>query len=294
MATKPSEPTELGPRERDVRASRPYLLSRGTARATVRRVLAVVVLAGLDAVGLALGLYAALVLRASSSATRSSGTCSGRQARRSGCRSSSRSRGSSSGRPGSTPAGSAAPASGGCLVDRARGRDHARVRLGHGLRLHDIGPDPDRMHHVRARDRAAPRGLRVGHPRAAAAAACPAPRFAGRRRRSSRLARAGRSPPRGVCVAYDLVGSFAPGPRRAAGRRGWRELRPDEIVLSEGGFDEETVLELVETAHRGGVRVRHRAEDDGAAAAARRVRAGAGRAAVRAAAARARGHGLGA
>ena len=44
--------------------------------------------------------------------------------------------------------------------------------------------------------------------------------------------------------------------RRAAGRRGWSRLRPDEIVLSEGGFDEETVLELVETAHRGGVRVR--------------------------------------
>ena len=60
---QPSEPTELGPRERDVRASRPYLLSRGTARATVRRVLAIAVLAGLDALGLALGLYAALVLR---------------------------------------------------------------------------------------------------------------------------------------------------------------------------------------------------------------------------------------
>ena len=33
-------------------------------------------------------------------------------------------------------------------------------------------------------------------------------------------------------------------------------MRPDEIVLSEGGFDEETVLEIVETAHRTGVRVR--------------------------------------
>ena len=63
MATKPSEPTELGPRERDVRASRPYLLSRGTARATLRRVVAIAVLAALDALGLALGLYAALVLR---------------------------------------------------------------------------------------------------------------------------------------------------------------------------------------------------------------------------------------
>ena len=63
MATQPSEPPELGPRERDVRASRPYVLSRGTLRALVRRVLAIAVLATLDAVGLALGLYAALVLR---------------------------------------------------------------------------------------------------------------------------------------------------------------------------------------------------------------------------------------
>ncbi len=48
---------------RDVRASRPYLFSRGTRRELVRRLLATLVLAGLDVVGLTLGLYAALVLR---------------------------------------------------------------------------------------------------------------------------------------------------------------------------------------------------------------------------------------
>ena len=63
MATQPSEPSALGRRERDVRASRPYLLSRGRVRSFVRRALAIAVLACLDALGLALGLYAALVLR---------------------------------------------------------------------------------------------------------------------------------------------------------------------------------------------------------------------------------------
>jgi exopolysaccharide biosynthesis polyprenyl glycosylphosphotransferase len=60
VATQPIEPAELG---RDVRAVRPYLLSRGTLRTILRRVAAVVTLAALDAVGVALGLYAALVIR---------------------------------------------------------------------------------------------------------------------------------------------------------------------------------------------------------------------------------------
>ena len=56
-------------------------------------------------------------------------------------------------------------------------------------------------------------------------------------------------------LAYDLVGSFAPdrdGPLETR----LEQARPDEIVLSEGGFDEATVLELVEKAHKAGVRVR--------------------------------------
>jgi exopolysaccharide biosynthesis polyprenyl glycosylphosphotransferase len=47
----------------DVRAGKPYLLTRRTLRALARRVLAIATLAALDAGGLALGLYAALVLR---------------------------------------------------------------------------------------------------------------------------------------------------------------------------------------------------------------------------------------
>ena len=62
MATPPSEPA-LSSRDRDVRAARPYVLARAPLRTLVRRVLGIATLATLDAVGLALGLYAALVLR---------------------------------------------------------------------------------------------------------------------------------------------------------------------------------------------------------------------------------------
>ena len=62
MATQPSEPAP-GARERDVRALRPYVLQRGPLRTLLRRVLGIGTLAALDAVGLALGLYLALVLR---------------------------------------------------------------------------------------------------------------------------------------------------------------------------------------------------------------------------------------
>ena len=47
----------------DVRASRLYLLSRGTLLGLVRRAASVVALVALDVAGLALGLYIALVLR---------------------------------------------------------------------------------------------------------------------------------------------------------------------------------------------------------------------------------------
>jgi exopolysaccharide biosynthesis polyprenyl glycosylphosphotransferase len=56
-------------------------------------------------------------------------------------------------------------------------------------------------------------------------------------------------------TAYEFVGSFAPGQDGALEARIAR-ARPDEIILNEGDFDEETVLGLVETAHRAGVRVR--------------------------------------
>ena len=63
MAIEPSEPVRPGSHPRDVRAARPYVLTPSQGRAFARRTLGVLVLAMLDAVGLALGLYAALVFR---------------------------------------------------------------------------------------------------------------------------------------------------------------------------------------------------------------------------------------
>jgi lipopolysaccharide/colanic/teichoic acid biosynthesis glycosyltransferase len=58
VATQPTEPAL-----RDVRAGRPYVLSRAPLRTFGRRVLGITSLALLDAAGLSLGLYIALVLR---------------------------------------------------------------------------------------------------------------------------------------------------------------------------------------------------------------------------------------
>ena len=62
MATQPTEPVPRAS-DRDVRALRPYVLQRAPWRTFVRRAAAIATLAVLDSVGLALGIYLALVLR---------------------------------------------------------------------------------------------------------------------------------------------------------------------------------------------------------------------------------------
>ncbi|NUT56717.1 MAG: sugar transferase [Thermoleophilia bacterium] len=62
MASTPSETASRG-RDRDVRALRPYVLQRGALRTFLRRALAITTLAVLDTIGLALGIYLALVAR---------------------------------------------------------------------------------------------------------------------------------------------------------------------------------------------------------------------------------------
>ena len=67
MPTAPPAPTEQPkshgepPRSADVRSSRLYLLSRGHLATVLRRVVSVLALVVLDVLGLALGIYAALV-----------------------------------------------------------------------------------------------------------------------------------------------------------------------------------------------------------------------------------------
>ena len=67
MATQTTEPehpaAEPRPGDRDVRALRPYVLQRGPLRTFVRRAAAIASLLALDTIGLALGIYVALVLR---------------------------------------------------------------------------------------------------------------------------------------------------------------------------------------------------------------------------------------
>ena len=255
MATKPTEPPELGRRERDVRASRPYLLSRGTARATVRRVVAIAVLAGLDALGLALGLYAALVLRSIVFGDPifwnllwqagpadwlpflvpitwlvfwQAGLYAGRE-RRAGA---GKSR----------------------LVDRARRAIMLAFGWGTNYDFTTSGLIPTAC---------VTSALAIGLLRAAyESLTLELQRLLHVRRRVllvgegshlESLERVLTSPRR--AHAYELVGSFAPGQDGPLEAR-LAQVRPDEIVLSEGGFDEETVFELVETAHRTGVRVR--------------------------------------
>ena len=56
-------------------------------------------------------------------------------------------------------------------------------------------------------------------------------------------------------LAYEFVGTFVPRRGELLASRIERD-RPHEVILNEGDFDEQTVLEIVEVAHRAGVKVR--------------------------------------
>ena len=65
-------------------------------------------------------------------------------------------------------------------------------------------------------------------------------------------------------LTYEFVGAVAPEPvpgTRLLGSRAelplvLEQVRPDEVILAEADFDERTVLEVVEQAHRQGIKVR--------------------------------------
>ena len=98
----------------------------------------------------------------------------------------------------------------GRLVARARRRDHARVRLRHGLRLHDVRARPDSVRHVRAVHRRC-----SGRPTTRSRSSCGG--VLGARTRvllvgegnEPRLAAAGADRSRGA-LAYEFVGTFVP------------------------------------------------------------------------------------
>ncbi len=255
MAIQPSEPSELGARDRDVRASRPYLLSRATARAFVRRVFAIAVLAALDAVGLALGLYAALVLRSIVFGDPIFWNLLWEA-------------GPAEWLPFLIPITWLVFWQAGLYASRERragpGRIASSIVLVAAITLaFGWGTDYDFTTSGLIPTACITSALAIGCLRAAyESLTLELQRLLHVRRRVllvgetqqlEFLERVLTSQRR--MLAYDLVGSFAPG-RDGSLEARLEQVRPDEIVLSEGGVDEETVLDLVETAHRTGVRVR--------------------------------------
>ena len=88
MSGVSTEPIPAQPPE-DIRAARPYLLSRSPLKTFTRRVLSIAVLVAIDLSGLVIGLYLAIGFgskRSDRNPSRSSGTCSG-TTRRAGSRS---------------------------------------------------------------------------------------------------------------------------------------------------------------------------------------------------------------
>jgi exopolysaccharide biosynthesis polyprenyl glycosylphosphotransferase len=255
VATQPTEPRPLEIPDRDVRASRPYLLSRGTLRELVRRVLATLTLAALDVAGLTLGLYAALVLRSIAfgdpifwSLLWDAGPADWLRFL--------------------IPITLLVFWQAGLYASRERRAGFGRVAYslvlvaaitlafgwGTGYDFTTSGLIPTAC---------VTSALVIGGLRAAyESLALELQRVLRVRRRvllvggsegTDGLRRLLSSS--GRLVAYELAGVFAPGQDGSLEVR-LREAQPDEIILNEGDLDEETVLDLVETAHRAGVRVR--------------------------------------
>ena len=255
MLTRPTEPPELELSGRDVRASRPYILSRGTLRELVRRLLAIVTLAALDIAGLALGLYAALVLRNVVFGDEIFWNLLWNA-------------GPAEWLPFLIPVTLLVFWQAGLYARRERRAGFGRVAsslvlvaaitlafgIGTGYDFSTSGLIPtacvtsalligafrasydsltgelERLLHVHRRV------LLVGGGE-------------GLDKLYRLLSASGR------LGSYHLVGSFAPG-RDGSLEARLSRTRPDEIILNERDLDEETLLDLVETAHRAGVRVR--------------------------------------
>jgi exopolysaccharide biosynthesis polyprenyl glycosylphosphotransferase len=254
VLTRPPEPTELKVSGRDVRASRPYFLARSTQRAVGRRVLAVVSLALLDAAGLALGLYVALAFRSLLLEGQILWNLLW-------------DRGPAEWLPFLIPITWLVFWQAGLYARRERRAGFGRVAsslvlvaaitlafgLGTGYDFTTSGLIPSAC---------VASALVIGGFRAAYdSLALELERMLGARRRVL-LVGAGdgvdklrRLLASGGGVTHEFVGTFQPA-QDGSLEASLARTRPDEIVLNERDFDEEMLLDLVETAHRSGVRVR--------------------------------------
>jgi exopolysaccharide biosynthesis polyprenyl glycosylphosphotransferase len=258
----PDEPPPV--RRDDIRAARPYLLSRLPLRAFVRRVLGIAVLVALDVAGLALGLYAALVLRAFLFDETVYWALLWRD-------------GAGEWLPFLIPITLLVFWQAGLYADRERRSGLGRVlsslvlvtavtvafALGNGHEFTTYGLLPTACIAC---------ALAIGLLRSAYESVVVELQRVLRVRRCAVLV-GGRDNVAGLHrtlvaarggVAYDfagVVGEEAPPGLRQLGTLDrldsiLGDTRPDELILSEGDFDESEVLEIVETAHRAGVKVR--------------------------------------
>ncbi len=255
MVTRPTEPPALEAAGRDVRASRPYLLARGPWRELLRRTFAVVTLAALDIAGLALGLFLALVFRSVAFGDEilwnllwNAGPAewlpflipvmllifwqAGLYARR------------------ERRAGFGRVASSLLLV--------ALITLAFG-----VGTGYDFTTSGLIPTACVTSALVIGGLRAAYDSLTLELQRVLHVRRRVLLVAGGEGLAKlhrllsasGRMVAYEFVGSFEPG-RDGSLEERLGQTRPDEIILNEGDLGEEMLLDLVDTAHRSGVRVR--------------------------------------
>lgn len=263
-APTPPPPFADAPARRDVRAARPYPLSRPAARGLARRGLSILSLVALDVAGLALGIYLALVVR---QVVRGEEVLWGLLWRD----------GVAQWIDWAAPITVLVFAQAGLYRERERRPGAGRIvsslivvalvvlafGLGTGYDFTTSGLIPTAV--VMA-------ALTIGLLRAAyESAALEVLRTLGVRRRAV-LVGAGEAAARlrlGLAasrsgIRYELVGLVADEPETGLPLLGPRselarildETTPDEVILAEGGFAEEEVLDIVELAHRRGVKVR--------------------------------------
>ena len=254
MATQPSE--EVPPsREGDVRALRPYLLQRGPLRTLLRRVLGTTTLAVLDTLGLALGIYLALVLRSVVYGDPVFWSLLWRTE-------------VDEWLPFLIPIMLLTFLQAGLYAPRERRAGLGRVAsslvlvaaiviafgYGTGYDFNTSGLIPTALVLCgitigllrSAYDSFTVELERILHTRRRAL-------LLGDRESNASLQRTLSGNRAGI--AYEFVQSRVDG-HEATLRERLERLRPDEVILNEGDFDEPEVLEIVETAHRAGVRVR--------------------------------------
>jgi exopolysaccharide biosynthesis polyprenyl glycosylphosphotransferase len=240
---------------RDVRASRPYLLSRGTRREVVRRVFSIVTLAALDTAGLALGLYLALVLRSLVFRDTILWDLLWNA-------------GPAEWLPFLVPITLLVFWQAGLYARRERragfGRVVSSLLLVAAITLaFGIGTGYDFTTSGLIPTACVTCALVIGGLRAAYDSLTLELQSLLHVRRRVLLVAGDEGLDKlhrllsnsGRLVAYQFVGSFEPS-RDGSLEARLDKVRPDEIILNEGDLDEETLLDLVETAHRSGVRVR--------------------------------------